>query len=351
MQNQQPTVPARYVTTMLSIAAQHDCDTDELLRIIGIDPQDIIEGNAISVLMYGELHHHIIELVQDEWFGMLSGGQVPRGAIRLLGQTVVHCKNLQQAVIRSSQFFELCRGFKVKLICEEDGDFVISKASKLDCIEQSEFDELISNTTPAVVKSTLSAWHGFYSWLIGKHLPIEDIYYNFEFDGHKHLINKKQPVQYHYNQDYIGFRFDKKYMDYPIVQNEDSVEDFMRKAPYYGLIKKVPDQGLAHYVKTMLAKSIGDELPNASEVADSFNMSVTTLHRRLGNEGQSFQTLKNESRMEAAIHYLNCPDISTAAISDLLSFENPSTFYRSFKKWTGLPPGQYRKELLSKIAE
>ena len=42
-----------------------------------------------------------------------------------------------------------------------------------------------------VFKTTLSAWHGFYSWLIGKHLPIDDIYYNFEFDGHKHPVNKK----------------------------------------------------------------------------------------------------------------------------------------------------------------
>ncbi|MGK0500390.1 MAG: AraC-like DNA-binding protein [Oceanicoccus sp.] len=348
MDNQQLTVPASFVNTMLTIAAQRDCNTDKLLQHIGIDPAAIAAGKAVTALQFGELHHHIIELVQDEWFGMLSGGPVPQGAIRLLCQSVVHCKDLEHAIIRAGEFFEVCRGFKVKQHIEYDGDSVIIKAVKLDCTEQHEFDQLLDNSRPDVIKSTLSAWHGFYSWLIGKTVPIEDSYYNFPDDSTTRQTARHHH-RHHYQQLFIGHRFDKKFLNHPIVQNENSVEDFMRKAPYYGLFKKDNTQGLAPQVKSLLAKSIGDELPNACDVAEFFHVSVTTLHRHLGNEGRSFQTLKNESRMEAAIHYLNCPDISTAAISDLLSFENPSTFYRSFKKWTGLPPGEYRKQLLEKV--
>ncbi len=347
MDQTQATVPSHFVTTMLAIAAERNCDTQALLSSIGINPEDITNQQPISALLYGELHHHIIELVQDEWFGMLSGGPVPKGAIRLLCQSVVHCRSLEQALTRSAEFFEVCRGFKVKLALETEGDQVLIKVCKLDCISNEEFDALIAETHPNVIKSTLSAWHGFYSWLIGNVVPLDAIYYNFDND---HMASKphKHSTSYHYNHAFIGQRFAKKYLDYPIVQNEDSVEDFMRKAPYYGLIKKHADEGLATYVKSLLAKTIGEEFPNATEVAEYFNMSVTTLHRRLGNEGVSFQSLKNESRMEAAIHYLNCPDISTATISDLLSFENPSTFFRAFKKWTGMPPGEYRRQLMEK---
>lgn len=354
MDSTQLTVPARFVNTMLSIAADRDCDTHSLLTDVGINPKDIDDDKPISVLSYGELHHHIVGLVQDEWFGMLSGGQVPKGAIRLLCQSIVHCKSLEEALIRSGEFFEICRGFKVKHCYQTEGQRVISCVTKLDCVSEQEFQELIAKTPNEVIKSTLSVWHGFCSWLIGKYIPLNQLYYNFPDDGshptggQRASSHSKHRIEYCYNQDFIGCSFDKKFLSYPIVQSEVSVEDFMRKAPYYGLIKNDPDAGLAPYVKSLLAKSIGDELPNASEVADFFNISVTTLHRRLGNEGFSFQSLKNESRMEAAIHYLNCPDISTAAISDLLSFENPSTFYRSFKKWTGLPPGEYRKQLLAK---
>ena len=348
MESSQLTVPAKFVKLMLDQATEHGCDIDDLLNRTGINRKALEQGDPLSVLQYGELHHHIIELVQDEWFGMLSGGPVPKGVIRLLCQSIVHCKSLEQAFVRSSQFFEICRGFKIKTHYEISGDYVYTKAIKLNCVEQSEFDTLIANTDPGVIKSTLSAWHGFFSWLAGKYIPLTDVYYNFPKDDQPTKSRSSSKVRYHYNQTFIGHRFNKKYLSYPIVQTEESIEDFMRKAPYYVMIKRAPSDELTPHVKALLVKSIGEEFPNASDVAEHFNMSVTTLHRHLGSEGTSFQGLKNESRMEAAIHYLNCPDISTSAISDLLSFENPSTFYRSFKKWTGLPPGEYRKQLLEK---
>lgn len=335
---------------MLDIAAERNCDTDELLRRIGIDRKDIEQGKSLPVLLYGELHHHIIELVQDEWFGLLSGGAVPKGAIRLLCQSIVHCKTLEHALVRCAQFFEICRGFKVKPTFSIEHDYAITQTTKLDCVEQAEFDQLVDATEPHVIKTTLSAWHGFMSWLIGKNIPLTDVYYNFPASYQHHRSRANNKTRYHYEQRFFGQRFHRKYLNYPIVQNEDSIEDFMRKSPYYALIKRSSDDELTPHVKALLVKSIGAEFPKAADVAEHFNMSVTTLHRHLGGEGSSFQTLKNESRMEAAIHYLNCPDISTSAISDLLGFENPSTFYRSFKKWTGLPPGEYRKQLLAKGA-
>ena len=250
--------------------------------------------------------------------------------------------------MRSAQFFEICRGFKVKPHFDIEGDYVTIKAVKLDCIEQADFTQLIQKTEPNVIKATLSAWHGFYSWLIGKYIPLNDIYYNFPAQDHDGKNRPSNGAAYHYDHTICAQRFHKKYLDYPVVQIEGNIEDFMRKAPYYVLIKRVQQEDLTPLVKALLVKSIGTESPTAADVAQSFNISVTTLHRHLAVEGSNFQRLKNELRMEAAIHYLNCPDISTTTISDLLGFENPSTFYRSFKKWTGLPPGKYRKQLLKK---
>ena len=58
MESTTPTVPARFVTTMLNIAAAQDCDTDQLLADIGIDAGDIARDQPSSALHYGELQHH-----------------------------------------------------------------------------------------------------------------------------------------------------------------------------------------------------------------------------------------------------------------------------------------------------
>lgn len=347
MKSAQNTVPARFVKTMLDVAAEKVNDTDTLLQNLGIDPATIDKDRPVSALLYGELHHQIIELVQDEWFGMLSGGSVPKGATRLMCQAVVNARNLEQAIQRMAEFFEICKGFKVKNVHIVEGNKAIIKSQKLDYGDPGEFAELIAATSPATIKATISAQHGFLSWLIGKHLPISDIYYPFAESADKHSRISRS-VSFHYEQPFFGHAFDKKYLSRPIVQTDDSIEDFMRKVPYYGLIKRSVDESVMSQVKAILAKSIGESFPQASEVAELLHMSVTTLYRHLNNEGTSFQQLKNESRMEAAIHYLNRPEINTSDISELLSFENPSTFYRAFKKWTGMPPGEYRKQLLAK---
>jgi AraC-like DNA-binding protein len=345
----QATVPAHYVRVMTAIANEHQCDTEALLSRIGIDQALIDTDQPISALLYGELHHQIIEMVEDEWFGMLSGGAVPKGSTRLLCQTVVHCKTLDKALQRSNEFFEICRGFKIKQAYQCEGDQAIVQITKLDHITQAEFDQLMATTPRPVIKSTLSVWHGFFSWMIGQSIPL--VAFNYACQQSNEDSTTQDNVSIRYDQNCYGITFDKKYLDYPIVQNEDNVEDFLRKAPYYvfqRLLKS--DDSLAHRVKVILAKSIGDEFPNAPEVAHILNLSITTLHRHLSQEGSSFQKLKDESRMEAAIHYLNCPDINTTAIAELVGFENPSTFFRSFKKWTGLPPGEYRKRLAQKTA-
>ena len=183
MENNQATVPHHFVETMLTMAAEQGCDTNKLLRNIGINPVDIAAKKPVSILRYGELYHHIIELIQDEWFGLLNGSPVPKGTIRQLLYLIVHCKTLAQALTRSSEFFEICRGFKVKQQFSIEGDYATIKVARLDCVQPQAFDALIADTDSATIKATLSAWHGFNSWLIGQYVPLTDIYYSFSDDS------------------------------------------------------------------------------------------------------------------------------------------------------------------------
>ena len=42
------------------------------------------------------------------------------------------------------------------------------------------------------------------------------------------------------------------------------------------------------------------------------------------------------------MRWLNQPELKINAVSALLGFDEPSAFHRSFKKWTGMTPGEYR---------
>jgi AraC-like DNA-binding protein len=86
-------------------------------------------------------------------------------------------------------------------------------------------------------------------------------------------------------------------------------------------------------------------MPGARDVASALNMSARTLHRRLTQEGTSFQQIKDNFRTALARHYLGRPELSIDAIATLMGFQDNSAFYRSFRKWTGMSPGEYRRSL------
>ena len=340
------TISASYVTTMINLAQDRGLDREALLKDAGIDPKWLEIEQAVPAINYGQLHHRITRECRDEWFGMLSGEPVPMGAIRFLCESVVHCKNLEDSINRCGQFFELCRGFKVKPVLVTEGSLVTFTIERLSHISEEEFSRLLAETSEATLKSTLMVWHGFASWLIGQEIPITQVLYPF---SNSHVKSDLHEPAYpiYYDQNLCGFSCDSQFLKAPIMQTENNIDEFLCRAPYYVFIQSnKTHETLSQRVKAVFAKLVGEELPNAVGVAEQLNVSVTTLHRKLSLEKTSFQKIKDEVRMEAAIYFLNSPNVPAAAIADMVGFENPSTFFRFFKKWTGLPPGEYRRKVL-----
>ncbi|MCR8922549.1 AraC family transcriptional regulator [Dasania sp. GY-MA-18] len=343
---QQLTIPAAYIQAMLNQAEQRGIDRAMLLADIDLDMQALQSNQPCSAVAYGQLHHRIIQTSGDDWFGMLSGGSVPPGALRFMCWVAVQTKTLADAINECGRFFELCRGFKVKQSYSVEGDLAVSKIAKLDRLPEYEFTALIDAADPMTLKSTLAAWHGFLSWLVGREIPLQAMYYTFaNQDDNKHRY------EVFYQHDFCGYSYPAIYLTMPVIQQEQNIDEFLAKAPYYAFNRAAHSTDtVAQRVKSLMAKKMGSDLPQAMEIASSLHMSVTSLHRKLAQEASSFQKIKDETRMEAAILYLNSPNMSTQDVAALVGFDDPSTFSRSFKKWTGLPPGEYRKKLLSATA-
>jgi AraC-like DNA-binding protein len=78
-------------------------------------------------------------------------------------------------------------------------------------------------------------------------------------------------------------------------------------------------------------------------VARALHMSPRTLQRRLEDERTSFGALLDEVRGRIARALLRDPSLGLAEIAARLGFADLATFSRAFKRWTGTPPGQWRR--------
>ncbi len=85
-----------------------------------------------------------------------------------------------------------------------------------------------------------------------------------------------------------------------------------------------------------------DNFLSVEEVAQELGMSERNLRRMLKELNTSYRDILNDVRKEIAIRYLQESDLSMEHIADLVGFSDSSSFYRSFKKWTGKAPTSYR---------
>ena len=101
----------------------------------------------------------------------------------------------------------------------------------------------------------------------------------------------------------------------------------------------------ASRVRSSLFELLPGGLSSIDDVAKNLAVSKRTLQRYLNDEKTSFQKELNKTRERLARHYLANSTYSGAEISFLLGFEDPNSFVRAFRSWTGDTPEKVRAEI------
>lgn len=98
----------------------------------------------------------------------------------------------------------------------------------------------------------------------------------------------------------------------------------------------------AERVASHLRASLPDGV-DVAEVARAMHMSPRTLQRRLESEQTRYTEVLDAARLALARGMLADRTTSLTDIAFRLGFADLATFSRAFKRWTGSPPGQWRR--------
>jgi AraC-like DNA-binding protein len=113
------------------------------------------------------------------------------------------------------------------------------------------------------------------------------------------------------------------------------------------LAKMSAPASLGSLVRAELRRSMRGEPPDVGVIARALVTSERSLQRKLQQEGTTFQQLVDDVRLELARRYLERAEVECAEISYLLGFSHPNSFYRAFKRWTGMTPEEHRRKATS----
>lgn len=102
-------------------------------------------------------------------------------------------------------------------------------------------------------------------------------------------------------------------------------------------------KGCAQQVEALLLEELPQGMTSKEQVAQRLGLSPRTLGRRLQQEGVSFRELLEAVRQRLAQAWLADPEVAIHEVAYLLGYSEPSTFHRSFRRWTGQTPAAWRE--------
>jgi AraC-like DNA-binding protein len=106
-----------------------------------------------------------------------------------------------------------------------------------------------------------------------------------------------------------------------------------------------PPATLSETLEACLPAYLLEGYPHATLAAEIAGCSMRTLQRRLAKEGNTYGRIIDQVRCRVAISQLQDGEVKLDQLSQQLGYSEQSAFTRAFRRWTGIPPSEYRAGL------
>lgn len=326
---------------VLFAAQQKGADGKALCRAVGVDPAILRNPDErVPIRKVQELWREIIAVTKDPYLPLRIGEMINPTAMGVLAYVMMHCPTLGKALEKSCEYQAIiCEGIQTVGKREGRQYHLVLNITCEDII----YPEHALNSEMVMYLSAIRA-------LTGHHITPEAVRFAYprplDTSEHERIFAPVKPV---FDAEETALVLDAAWLDAPVLNANPGLFPLFEQHAAE-LLRRLQERALVGRVKGEIVALLKGEEPTLATVADRLAMGVRTLQLHLKNEGVTYQQLLDEVRHDLAIRHLRESFFSTTDIAYLLGFSEPSVFYRTFKKWTGVTPGAYRNEALRQSA-
>ncbi|MBJ9985722.1 AraC family transcriptional regulator ligand-binding domain-containing protein [Acinetobacter sp. S40] len=337
-------IPVSYVLLLLEIMADKNFCTRELVKKSKISPHLLQDSNArVTPKQWSRLVWESLRLAGDTGLGYEYGLRLRLTAHGPMGFALMSCKNLKQAIELTIQFFSMrLRHYQL---------------SFTENIEQCTV--IINEVHPVMSKQVEQVFllrRFFYECLLigtaqaGKFLSqysFDDIEITVDWaepDYHQKFKDYLPNIQFDQPNNLIRYRTPALLTPLPMADSVAYQQALQQcKIEQLRFVKNISD--ILTKVKAELTLTPYEGYPELDKVAQRMAISSRTLKRNLQQLGTSFSELLDDIKYKEAQALLLNADMEIQQIAVYFGYEQPTNFTRAFKKWSGITPIQYRRNL------
>jgi AraC-like DNA-binding protein len=317
------------MSAMPALIRQLGADPIAVLASVDLEPDALNDADRrIPYATVGRLYGQAARQTGCAYFGLLAGRAWHLSSMGVVGQLVLHSATLGEALRRLtvSQHLNSQGGLA----------FLLERGPVIDV----GYAIYHKNTESAdqIYDSVLATGVNFIRELCGVGWNPSEVYLSrsrpADIEPYRRLF--RAPLRF--DSEITALRFPAEGMVHPVQGADPAKLRMAQEQAAGGGTTHLLDQ-VQRALRTLLLSGT----VSGDEVAQLLMMHRRTFNRRLKDHGTTFQAILDQVRFEVARQLLAGTRASIDDIAAALGYASVSPFMRTFRRWAGTTPGQWRR--------
>jgi len=344
MRLEETTISVNYLALLTRLCEERSISPESLLKDTGVEHQMLHNSqHFINGVQYSQILKNACQQLADPTFALYYGTRSSISSHGILGFAFMSSQTLRDALILMTKYHRA-------LLTLVELDFKEGQNNASLCIH---FTTNLKGYESLLVESIISGLYSIFKSLFNQKIS-QDKHLEGEYKSNPPIVHFKRnkPDYSNYAYSLLG-----KHIEFDQEYNQIIIPNYMLNytMPAFDPNTSKMAEGLCENIVQSLEQketypekvrkiifSYQDSLPTFHQICDILNLHPRTLSRRLKQYNTSYQIILDEVRKELALEYLSEPDMLIDDVAYALRFNDASSFYRAFKKWTGKTPRNYR---------
>lgn len=332
---QEKSIPLGALAVLPTILEEHGIEPWAFFRQFDIEQSDFKQNlKPLPLQVHGKVLQLAREKLQCDHLGLLMGKKASlanTGPLRFLVLNAATLRDALQSLFHYGQLWY--KGLFLSLK-EEQGYAGIQMRIEGDAPDKEQLQTAYLVATVSIMEMVLGkSWHPTL------------VRISYPKPKSAHLYEKLFGCPVWFGQSQHELLFPQKELDQQRSGHDNQLDDFLRT--HLTALHDHKKNDLQIQVCQMIEELLPHGDCSIDRVSEYFSVHRFTLYRYLSQQNTSFEILLEQTRKNKAKQLLENSEMSILEIAQLLGYEAQGNFSRAFKRWYGISPRAWRKQLLA----